>query len=60
MQQYQFRVIFVAITEFVAFGFRINILFFQSFSDFSTESLALLACQATALISIAFFLIKAM
>ena len=48
-----FRVIFVAITEFVMFGYRI--LFFQGFSDYLKESLSLLAFQPKRLISIAFF-----
>ena len=49
----KFVVIFVPITEFVTFSFRI--MFFSEFY----ESLALLACQPQRLISIVFF-IKAM
>ena len=54
----KFRVTFVAIKELVTFGFLINILFFQSFSDYLTESLALLACQRKTPISIAFFYLR--
>ena len=49
-----FGVIFVAITEFVTFGFRM--LFFRGFSDYSTESFTLFACQPERLISLAFFI----
>ena len=50
----KFKVILVAITEFLTFGYRIR--FFRSFSDYSKASLALLACQPKSLISIAFFI----
>ena len=53
----KFKVILVAITEFLTFGYRIR--FFRSFSDYSKESLALLACQPKSLISTAFFLSRA-
>ena len=49
----KFKVIFVAITEFLTFGYRIR--FFRSFSDYSKASLSLLACMPKSLISIAFF-----
>ena len=48
----KFKVIPVAITEVLTFGYRIRL--FRRFSDYSKATLALLACQPKSLISIAF------